>query len=91
MDGGLKKEPVTLKIEISAEREVMTLTLSGRIRAEEVAELERLFEAEGEDHCIVLDLQEVKRVDRDAVRFLALCRSKSTRLENARRIPVNGL
>ena len=60
----------------------MTLTLSGRIKAEEVAELQRLFEVERQDHRIVLDLKEVKLVDRDAVRFLARCEANGTQLEN---------
>jgi hypothetical protein len=37
---------------------------------EEVAELQRFFEVEGQDRHIVLDLKEVKLVDEDAVRFL---------------------
>ena len=60
----------------------MAYTLSGRIRAEEVEELQRLFEVEGQDHRFVLDLKEVKLVDRDAVRFLARCEAKGAQLEN---------
>ena len=73
---------MTLKIQKSARKEVVVFTLSGRIEAEEVAELQRLFEVEGQDHHIVLDLKEVKLVNRDAVRFLARCEANSTRLEN---------
>jgi hypothetical protein len=71
-----------LKIQKSAKAEVVTFTLSGRIKTEELAELKRLFDAEGQDHRIVLDLNEVKLVDRDAVRFLARCEANGAQLEN---------
>lgn len=71
-----------LKIQKSAKAEVVVFTLSGRIKTEELAELQRLFKVEGQDHHIVLDLREVKLVDRDAVKFLARCEAKGARLEN---------
>jgi anti-anti-sigma regulatory factor len=74
---------MTLRIQKSENGEVVVFTLSGRIRAEELAELQRLFEVEGQDHRIVLDLKEVKLVDRDTVRFLARCEANGTRLENS--------
>jgi anti-anti-sigma regulatory factor len=73
---------VTFKVQRTAKKDVVTFTLSGRIKAEEVAELKRLFELEGKDHRIVLDLKEVKLADQDAVRFLAGCEMNGTRLEN---------
>jgi anti-anti-sigma regulatory factor len=73
---------MTLKIQRSAKKDVVTFALSGRIKAEEVAELQRLLEGEGQDHRIVLDLKEVKLADQDAVRFLAGCEMNGTRLEN---------
>ena len=60
----------------------MVFTLIGRINAEEVAELQKLFEAEGKDCRIVLDLKEVKLVDRDAVRFLARCEGNGVQIED---------
>jgi len=60
----------------------VTFTLSGRIKAEELAELQRLLDAEGQEHRIVLDLKEVKLVDRDAVKFLARCEANGAQLEN---------
>jgi len=60
----------------------VTFTLSGRIKAEEVAELRKLLEVEGQGHRIVLDLKEVKLVDRDAVRFLARHEANGIQLEN---------
>jgi anti-anti-sigma regulatory factor len=73
---------MTLRIQKAARAKVVVFALSGRIRAEEVAELQRLFEVEGQDHGIVLDLKEVKLVDRDAVQFLARCEANGTELEN---------
>jgi hypothetical protein len=81
-DRGFKKKSMTLKIQKSARAEVVVFTLSGRIRAEEVRELRRLFEVEGQDRRFVLDLKEVKLVGRDAVRFLARCETNGTQLEN---------
>ena len=70
------------RIQRSAKGECVTFTLSGRFKGEEVAELQRLFGVERQDQRIVLDLEEVRLVDRDAVRFLARCQSKGTQLEN---------
>ncbi len=72
---------MTLKIQILIKDEVVVFSLIGRINAEEVAELQRLFEAEGQDRRIVLDLNEVKLVDLEAVRFLALCEGKGVQIE----------
>jgi anti-anti-sigma regulatory factor len=73
---------LTLRIQISWEGKASTFTLIGRINAEEVAELQRLFKAEGQDQPIVLDLKEVKLVDLDAVSFLARCEGKGAQLKN---------
>jgi anti-anti-sigma regulatory factor len=71
---------MTLRIQTLPKGDVVAFTLSGRITAEEVAELQRLLE--GQDHRIVLDLKEVKLVDRDTVRFLARCEVKGIQIEN---------
>ncbi len=73
---------LTLKIQILTKGAVVVFTLIGRINAEEVAELQKLFEAEGKDCRIVLDLKEVKLVDRDAVRFLAHCEGNGVQIEH---------
>jgi anti-anti-sigma regulatory factor len=73
---------MTFKIQRSAKEDIVTFALSGRIKAGEVAELKRLFEVEGQDHRIVLDLKEVKLADQDAVRFLARCEANGTQLMN---------
>ena len=48
--------------------------------AEEVAELKALFAADF--RTIVLDLQEVRLADRDAVKFLKDCEARGVKLEN---------
>ena len=73
---------MTLRVLKSGDKGVIVFNLSGRIEAEHVAELRKLFESEGQDHHIVLDLKEVKLVDRDAVKFLVRCEADGTQLEN---------
>jgi hypothetical protein len=81
-DSGFNKKSMTLKIQKSGRGEVVVYALSGRIRAEEIEELQRLFEVEGQEDRIALDLKEVKLVDRDSVKYLARCEAKGTQLEN---------
>jgi len=73
---------MTLIIQRAANGDDATFTLSGRLNVEEVAELQRLFAAEGNDHRIVLDLKEVGLVNLDAVRFLAHCEENGIKLKN---------
>ena len=70
-----------LKIQRSAIGKVV-FTLSGRIEAEDVAELQRLFDLEPVDRHLALNLKDVTLVDRDAVKFLARCEAKFIQLEN---------
>ena len=55
-------------------------TLSGRIEAEQVAELKELFDSDYRN--IILDLRDVRLADRDAVRFLRGCEADGMKLEN---------
>jgi len=73
---------MTLIIQRSVKRDDATFFLSGRISGEELAELQRVFKAEVQDHRIVLDLKEVKLVNLDAVRFLAHCEENGIQLKN---------
>ena len=59
---------------------IMVFTLSGRMMAEEVAELKALFDADY--RAIVVDLQDVRLADRDAVKFLRDCEARGMKLEN---------
>ncbi len=71
-----------LRIQKSANADIMVFTLSGRIKVNDLEELQRVFAFEGQEHCVVLDLKEVELVDREAVRFLAHCEAEGTTLQN---------
>ncbi len=59
---------------------ITVFALSGRMNAEEVAELKTLFDADYRN--IILDLRDVRLADRDAVRFLRGCEADGMKLEN---------
>ena len=61
-------------------QEILVFTLSGRMMAEEVAELKALFDADY--RTIVLDLQDVRLADRDAVKFLRESEADGMKLES---------
>lgn len=71
---------MTFRIERSARQRFTVLALSGRMEAEQVAELKELFDRDYRD--IILDLREVRLTDRDAVRFLRGCEADGMKLEN---------
>jgi anti-anti-sigma regulatory factor len=70
-----------LKIMRAANGEVV-FTLSGRMDAENIAELKALLVAEAKDRRLVLDLKDLTLVDRDAISFLARCQADSVKLKN---------
>jgi len=71
---------MTLRIERSARQRFTVFTLSGRMEAEQVAELKELFDRDYRN--IILDLRELRLADRDAVRFLRVCEEDGMKLEN---------
>src|ERR1017187_9510710 len=73
---------MTLRIQRSIERELVVFTLTGRIQADQVPELLAFLRAESSAHGIVLDLDQAKLVDRDAVLFLALSEALGAELRN---------
>ena len=70
-----------LKITRAANGE-MVFKLSGRMDAENVAELQTLFTAEADSRRIVLDLRDLTLVDQDAVSFLNRCEADNITLKN---------
>jgi len=70
-----------LKIQRSANGKVV-FTLSGRIEADDLAELQRVLGLEVADHLLALDLKDVTLLDRDAVKFLARREADGIQLEN---------
>jgi predicted metal-binding protein len=71
---------MTLRIERSVRQGITFFTLSGHMKAEEVAELKALFDTAY--RTIVLDLRDVRLADRDAVKFLRSCERGGMKLEN---------
>jgi hypothetical protein len=68
-----------LKITRSTDAGTTTVALSGRVSAEHLRDLRRCIEAE-RGHDVVLDLNEVKLVDVEVVRFLLECEAEGVRL-----------
>ena len=60
----------------------MVFTLTGRIQADQVPDLQALLRYESSDLDTVLDLRHIKLVDRDAVQFLASLEVAGTELRN---------
>ena len=75
------KSDQMLKIQRVSNSRVV-FTLSGRMDAENVAELKELIESEARGRRIVLELSDLTLVDRDAVKFLERCETDSIKLEN---------
>jgi len=69
-----------LRIERQSGRSSTNLKLSGRMQADRLSEL--LAEIEKCESPPSLDLEEVTLLDRDSVRFLIRCESKSVQLVN---------
>jgi len=74
---------MVLKIDRVSDGESITLHLSGRLRSDELIQLKA--QMEGESQTLVLNLAELKLVDRDAVRFLAACEANGVRLDQCHR------
>jgi anti-anti-sigma regulatory factor len=73
---------MAFRIETAARGRFSVFTLSGRIEAQAIAELERVFELQTDYRDIVVDLKDVSLVDREAIRFLVRCEADGVKLEN---------
>ena len=73
---------MTLKIQRKAADRFVVFTLSGRIQVDYVAELQNLVDFAAAKNSVVLDLTEVRLVDREAVQFLARCQAEGVGLDN---------
>jgi hypothetical protein len=71
-----------LKIGRSEEDGRVVFELSGRIEEKDVPELQNLLDAEASGADVTLNLEEVRLVDREAVRFLAACEARKIKLKN---------
>jgi hypothetical protein len=70
-----------LRITRAANGEVV-FKLSGRMDAENVIELKSLLSAESRENIIVLDLKELRLVDREVVSFFRRCEVGGIQLKN---------
>jgi hypothetical protein len=73
---------MAFRIETAARGRFSVFTLSGRIEAQAIAELERLLGLQTDYRYIVVDLKDVSLVDREAMRFFARCEADGVKLEN---------
>jgi len=70
---------MVLKIDRSADGKYIVLRLSGRMQSENLDQLRALMEQSAQ---VALDLEELKLVDVEAVRFLGECAAKGTELRH---------
>jgi hypothetical protein len=73
---------MTFRIETAARGRLTVFILSGRIEKQAIAELRRLFELQTDCHHIVLDLKDVRVIDRDVIGFLVHCEADGVKLES---------
>src|SRR5262249_31207606 len=73
---------MVLKIERSADGNCVVLRLAGRMQFEHLPQLRNVMKEGAE---LVLDLEDVKLVDRDVVRFLGACEENGTELRHCSR------
>jgi anti-anti-sigma regulatory factor len=73
---------MTFRIETAARERFTVFALSGRIEAQAIAELRRLFELQTNYRHIVLDLKDVGVVGRDVMRFFVRCEADGVKLKN---------
>ena len=69
---------MVLRIERVSDAQLVILKLSGRLQSEHVEGLKE--QVEGSTKRVVLDLGEVKLVDRDVVCFLGVCEANGVEL-----------
>jgi len=60
----------------------VVFTISGRLDAEHIAELETLIAAEGKGRRIILDLKDITLTGRDGIDFLTRCKAADIVLAN---------
>jgi hypothetical protein len=70
-----------LKIDRSANGEIV-FTLSGRIEAEDIKQLQQIVASEAPGKLLVLNLKDVTLVNQDAITFLARSEADGIKLEN---------
>ena len=64
------------------ENGAVVFKVSGRMEAENLAEVKTLFNSESDRRRIILNLEDLTLVDQDAVSFLESCEADDIKLEN---------
>jgi hypothetical protein len=73
---------MTFKVETEVRGEFTVFILSGRIEGQAIDELRKLFELDTDSRAVVLDLKNVRLVDREVMGFLARSEADGVRIEN---------
>ena len=73
---------MAFRIHTTVNEESVTFAVSGRLDVDGITELKRLLEEYPEGHRLVLDLKDVRLVDRLAIRSLAAFEGNGVRLVN---------
>lgn len=73
-----------LRIQRTEQEAPAVFALSGRIEERHVAELQDLLKGAAVAPGTTLDLEEVRLVDREAVKFLGDCEARGIKLQNCR-------
>jgi hypothetical protein len=71
---------MTFKIQRSYDRESFVVSLSGRLELKYIPELQKLMDSEAGN--IILDLRELKLVDRESIEFLTRSEAKGIVIKN---------
>jgi hypothetical protein len=71
---------MVLKIDRGSEGQHLVLRLSGRLQSEHVEQLKA--QMEGTTQRVVLDLADVRLIDREVVCFLGVCEANGTELRH---------
>ena len=74
---------MVLKIDTVSDGESTTLHLSGRLQSDHVEQLKAQIEASSQR--VILDLDEVKLVDREVVCFLGVCEANGVQINQCSR------
>jgi len=74
---------MTYRIQTSLDENGVTLALSGQLDHEGISELRRLFDYHGNRHQLILDLNDVSLVQREAIGSLRLFERLGIRLINS--------
>ena len=73
---------MTLRIDKHFNGEARTLALSGRLDAMGLVELQRLIDEPDADQRFVLDLADLRSIDRSAISFLSFCEANGLQVKN---------